>query len=140
MADRMDQTEEADTVSGPTAGHATITAMPDEAPISRGQREAEHLTVSPGRRFGRPCLRDTRISPVDVLHWLADGMSLKQILADHPDLTEQDVLASLRFGADAAEREAEVIAAASWWTDEGARVAKDWEKLSSAAGKAKAAG
>ncbi|TVR40598.1 MAG: DUF433 domain-containing protein [Cryomorphaceae bacterium] len=51
-------------------------------------------------RFGRPCVRDTRISVDDVLGWLASGMSIAEIVADFPELTERDIRACLAYAAD----------------------------------------
>jgi uncharacterized protein (DUF433 family) len=49
------------------------------------------ITVEPGKRGGRPCIRGTRIAVADILGWLAAGMSHKNILDDYPVLTEQDI-------------------------------------------------
>ena len=51
-------------------------------------------------RFGKPCIRDTRISVYDVLNWLANGMSSSEIISDFPELSNDDVLACLAFAAD----------------------------------------
>ena len=51
-------------------------------------------------RFGRPCVRDTRISVDDVLGWLASGMSFAEIIADFPELTDRDIRACLAYAAD----------------------------------------
>jgi uncharacterized protein (DUF433 family) len=53
-----------------------------------------------GKRFGNPCIRDTRITVYDVLSWLAAGMTFSEIEADFPELTETDILATLAFAAD----------------------------------------
>jgi len=66
------------------------------------------ITIVPGRRSGKACIRDTRITVYDVLDYLASGMSQEEILADFPDLTETDIRACLAFAADA-ERRFEVI-------------------------------
>jgi uncharacterized protein (DUF433 family) len=58
------------------------------------------ITIEPGKRGGKPCIRGLRITVYDVLGWLASGMSHKQILQDHPDLTEEDIRACLQFAAD----------------------------------------
>jgi uncharacterized protein (DUF433 family) len=65
------------------------------------------ITIDPGKRGGRPCVRRLRITVYDVLGWLASGMTEDQILADHPDLTRDDIRASLEY---AAEREHRAIA------------------------------
>ncbi len=58
------------------------------------------ITIEPGKRGGKPCLRGLRITVYDVLEYLAAGMSEEQILADFPDLTRDDIRASLAFAAD----------------------------------------
>ena len=63
------------------------------------------ITINPQRRGGRACIRDLRISVGDVLGWLAQGMTVSEILADYPELTQADVLACLLAeGAVAARR------------------------------------
>ncbi len=58
------------------------------------------ITIEPGKRGGRPCIRQMRITVHDVLGWLASGMSHEQILDEYPELVEQDILACLAFAAD----------------------------------------
>jgi uncharacterized protein (DUF433 family) len=67
------------------------------------------ITIEPGKRGGRPCIRRLRITVSDVLDWLASGMSHEQIFADFPDLTEDDIRAALAYAAD---RERRVVTAA----------------------------
>jgi uncharacterized protein (DUF433 family) len=55
------------------------------------------IRYNPDKRFGRPCIRETRITVYDVLSWLASGLSFDEILADFPELTKQDILACLAF-------------------------------------------
>ena len=59
----------------------------------------DRITIDPGRRSGKPCIRDTRITVYDVLDYLASGMSEQQILADFPELSSEDIKASLAFAA-----------------------------------------
>ncbi len=68
------------------------------------------LTLEPGKCGGRPCIRGLRITVYDVLSYLAAGMSHAEILADFPDLTEQDILACLAFAADR-ERHQQLLSA-----------------------------
>ena len=68
------------------------------------------ITVEPGKRGGKPCIRNMRITVSDVLEYLAGGMSEDKILHDFPDLTRQDIRACLAF---AAERERKLMFAAS---------------------------
>ncbi|RLE01929.1 MAG: hypothetical protein DRJ13_06215 [Bacteroidetes bacterium] len=60
----------------------------------------EIITINPEKRFGKPCVRNTRISVFDVLGWLASGMSNIQIREDFPELTLEDISACLSYAAD----------------------------------------
>jgi uncharacterized protein (DUF433 family) len=66
------------------------------------------ITMEPGKRSGKPCIRGLRITVYDVLDYLAAGMTEEQILADFPDLTETDIRACLAYAADA-ERRVEIV-------------------------------
>jgi len=55
---------------------------------------------NPNKRFGKPCVRDTRITVYDVLGWLASGMDSKGIIKDFPELTSEDIKACLAYAAD----------------------------------------
>ena len=57
------------------------------------------ITIEPGKRGGKPCIRGMRITVYDVLEYLASGMSEQEILKDFPYLTKEDVLACLSFAA-----------------------------------------
>lgn len=59
----------------------------------------ERISVKPTVRSGKPCIRGTRITVYDVLEYLAGGMTEDQILADFPDLSRDDIRASLAFAA-----------------------------------------
>ena len=69
------------------------------------------ITFEPGKRSGQPCIRGLRITVQDVLEYLAAGMTPSQIVADFPDLTEEDIRASLAFAADR-ERKLRIVPAA----------------------------
>jgi uncharacterized protein (DUF433 family) len=58
------------------------------------------ITIEPGKRSGKPCIRHTRMTVGDVLDYLASGTSIEEVLDDFPDLTREDVLACLAFAAD----------------------------------------
>jgi uncharacterized protein (DUF433 family) len=58
------------------------------------------ITIEPGKRSGKPCVRGTRMTVTDVLEYLAGGMTEEEILADFPDLTAEDIRACLAFAAD----------------------------------------
>lgn len=66
------------------------------------------ITLEPGKRGGRPCIRGMRITVYDVLSYLAAGMTTQEVLADFPYLTEEDVRACLSY---AAERERQTLVA-----------------------------
>ncbi len=59
-----------------------------------------YIKINPNKRFGRPCVRDTRISVFDVLSWLANGMDFQNIIRDFPELTIEDIKACLAYAAD----------------------------------------
>jgi uncharacterized protein (DUF433 family) len=58
------------------------------------------ITLEPGKRGGKPCIRGLRITVYDVLTWLAEGMSENEILEDYPELETSDIRACLAFAAD----------------------------------------
>jgi len=66
------------------------------------------ITVEPGKRSGKPCIRGMRMTVYDVLSYLAAGMTHEEIIADFPSLTEEDILACLSY---AAERERQTLVA-----------------------------
>lgn len=59
----------------------------------------DRITITPGIRGGKPCIRGTRITVYDILEYLAGGMTESQILADFPSLTQEDIRACLVFAA-----------------------------------------
>jgi uncharacterized protein (DUF433 family) len=63
------------------------------------------ITISAEKRFGKPCVRNTRITVFDVLSWLASGMTHDEIKSDFPEITEEDISACLAY---AAERERKI--------------------------------
>jgi len=58
------------------------------------------IEIRPEKRFGKPCIKDSRISVYDVLNWLANGMTKQQIIDDFPELSEEKINACLAFAAD----------------------------------------
>ncbi len=68
------------------------------------------ITIQPGKRSGKPCIRGLRITVADVLGYMAAGMTHAEILTDFPFLQEDDLLACLAFAADR-ERKLETLAA-----------------------------
>ena len=61
------------------------------------------ITIEPGKRSGKPCIRGMRITVYDVLEYLAGGMTPEEVLTDFPDLTPDDIRACLAFAADQRE-------------------------------------
>ena len=68
------------------------------------------ITMEPGKRSGKPCIRGLRMTVGDVLGYLASGMTQAEILRDFPYLNEDDILACLAFAADR-ERKSETLVA-----------------------------
>lgn len=62
-------------------------------------RYQDRITIEPGKRGGKPCVRGLRIAVSDVLDWLAAGMTEVQILEDYPELEAEDIRACLAFAA-----------------------------------------
>jgi uncharacterized protein (DUF433 family) len=67
-------------------------------------RYEDIITIEPGKRGGKPCIRGLRITVYDVLEYLAGGMSETDILGDFPDLRSEDIRACLAFAADRERR------------------------------------
>ena len=70
---------------------------------------SDFIEINPEIRFGRPCIKGTRISVYDVLGWLAAGMTNAQIIKDFPELTVQSIRACLAYAAQK-ERKARIAA------------------------------
>lgn len=64
----------------------------------------ERISVDPAIRFGKPCVRGTRLTVGDVLGYLAGGMSDDQVIADFPQLTKDDIRACLAYAAERERR------------------------------------
>ena len=84
--------------------------LPDEVPESTETGPSgrvgkmvdyrDRITIEPGKRGGKPCIRGLRITVYDVLDYLASGMTEAEILSDFPDLEPEDIRAVLAFAAD----------------------------------------
>ena len=59
----------------------------------------QYISINPDIRFGKPCIKGTRIAVLDILQWLASGMSTPEILEDFPSLQEEHIRAALSFAA-----------------------------------------
>ena len=71
---------------------------------------SSYISINPEIRFGKPCIKGTRIAIADILQWLASGLTYTQILEDYPLLKEEHILAALAF-ADNRESIIKIIAA-----------------------------
>ncbi|HUX92647.1 MAG TPA: DUF433 domain-containing protein [Ignavibacteriaceae bacterium] len=60
----------------------------------------DYITINPGKRSGKPCIRDTRITVYDILEYLASGMTVEDVLKDFNELNKNDILACLSYAAD----------------------------------------
>jgi uncharacterized protein (DUF433 family) len=70
----------------------------------------KYITIEPGKRSGKPCVRGLRITVYDVLNMLADNMSIEDIINDFPKLTKEDILACLSYAADRENKASVLIA------------------------------
>lgn len=70
----------------------------------------QRITLDPGKRGGKPCVREMRITVYDVLGWLAAGMTPQEILADYPELEAEDIHACLTFAAAREQRMVRIAA------------------------------
>ena len=70
---------------------------------------ADYIEINPEIRFGRPCVKGTRITVYDVLGWLAAGMTTAQIIKDFPELNAQQIRACLAYAAQK-ERKTKIAA------------------------------
>lgn len=70
------------------------------------------ITIEPGKRSGRPCIRGLRIAVHDILSWLAAGMTEAEILSDYDELEPDDIRAALAYAANALDHSIVTVAAA----------------------------
>ena len=59
-----------------------------------------YIEIRDEKRFGQPCIINTRITVFDILSWLASGMTFQEIVEDYPELTEDHIKAALSFAAE----------------------------------------
>lgn len=59
----------------------------------------QYISIDPEIRFGKPCIKGTRIAISDILNWLASGMTEQEIIEDYPSLEKNHIKASLLFAA-----------------------------------------
>ncbi len=67
-----------------------------------GEKMKEHnrIEMNPDIMFGKPVIKNSRITVEQIMRKLAGGMTIKEIIADHPRLTREDILAAHEFAAD----------------------------------------
>jgi len=63
-------------------------------------KQYNRIEISPNIMFGKPVIKNTRITVEHVLRKLAGGMSVEEIIADHPHLNPEDIFAAQEFAAD----------------------------------------
>lgn len=73
--------------------------------------DRQRITIEPGKRGGKPCIRHMRITVYDVLDFLASGLTIEQVLEEYPELEREDILACLAFAADREHRVANLCVA-----------------------------
>jgi uncharacterized protein (DUF433 family) len=71
---------------------------------------SERITLEPGKRGGRPCIRGLRITVYDILVMLAEGKAASEILEDYPELEPADILACLAYAAQREQRMIKLVA------------------------------
>jgi len=59
----------------------------------------KYIAIDQGIRFGKPCIKGTRITVGDILQWLSEGIPMSEILDDYPLLEEIHIKAALAFAA-----------------------------------------
>ena len=69
----------------------------------------QFLEIKADKRFGKPCIKGTRISVYDVLNWLSNGMSHEDIKSDFEELTDEMINACLAYAADKERRMISVL-------------------------------
>jgi uncharacterized protein (DUF433 family) len=60
----------------------------------------KYIKIDPEIRFGKPCVKGTRITVYDILGWMAAGMTIEEIIKDYPSLKREHILACLAYSAD----------------------------------------
>ena len=61
---------------------------------------SDYINIDSNKRFGKPCIKGTRISVCDILKWLSSGMSTEEIVNDYPELSKNHIVAALSFASD----------------------------------------
>ena len=67
------------------------------------------IIVDPKIRFGKPCVRGTRIAVVDILNLLAAGYSIAEIPSQYPGITKKDVVTAIEFAGQLADEPTNIL-------------------------------
>jgi uncharacterized protein (DUF433 family) len=67
--------------------------------IASNEVLSKYIIIDNNIRFGKPCIKGTRITVGDILSWLSEGISVSEILEDYPMLKEIHIKAALAFAA-----------------------------------------
>jgi uncharacterized protein (DUF433 family) len=60
---------------------------------------SNYIVIDQNIRFGKPCIKGTRITVGDILQWLSEGISVSEILDDYPLLKEIHIQSAIAFAA-----------------------------------------
>jgi uncharacterized protein (DUF433 family) len=67
-------------------------------------KKVTNITIDPAVRFGKPCIRGTRIAVADIINLLSAGFTIEEIPGEYPGITKKDVLAALEFSGRMMEK------------------------------------
>ncbi len=62
----------------------------------------QRIVVDPNICFGKPCIRGTRIWVSLILDFMSNGLTIEEIIAEYPQLREEDIRAAIAYGAEMA--------------------------------------
>lgn len=69
----------------------------------------ERITINPEVRFGKPCIKGTRIAISDILNLIAAGYSLEDIPKQYPQITKEDVISAVEYASESMEHPAQIV-------------------------------
>ncbi len=98
------------TVPGFYAGVTIFLHLTSVAKLVSLLPKMNRITIDPKIRFGKPCIRGTRIAVVDILHLLSAGYTIDDIPQQYPGITREDILAAIEFASRLSEEPARVFA------------------------------
>lgn len=68
--------------------------------LRKKMKQHAKIQMNPDIMFGKPVIKNTRITVEQIMRKLAAGMTIEEIIVDHPHLTREDILAAHEFAAD----------------------------------------